>query len=456
MEMNAGSLLGGRFRLEKPVGRGAMGRVWQARDTRLDDELVALKILNQELAGSANAVADLKREVLLARKLRHPNILAVYTFWEAEEARFVTMEYVQGRNLAEALRERTSPFSLAEVLPWLGRMCEALDYAHCVGVFHRDIKPANILLGQDGQVHLADFGIARTAEELRAQITGHVTTGTLLFMSPEQLMGEPIDARSDLYSLASSFYELVSGTPPFHTGSIITQIQLKPPPAIPHLPSAVNAVFLKALAKKPDDRHPSCGAFWEEMMKAARAEGAIGTETDTHAPAPLSIRHASPDMTTIELPTPERMDPHRRLGQLLLDARVVGSVELETALEEQKRTHERLGTVLARLGFAAEEAVARALEKQLRIHFIRLDETAFDRDAVRMIKRPLAEKARCVAIQRQGDLLVVAMADPLDLAAINVIEDECGLRVEPRIATESDVVAAIKRVYTNQGGAAGA
>jgi len=156
-------MLADRFRLIRQVGEGSIGVVWVAEDTHLDNERVACKILREELSSKREALAALKREVLLTRKLRHPNILAVYTFWEAEPSGFITMEYVDGQNLAEALADRGRPFTVKETLPWLRELSEALDYAHGRGVLHRDVKPANILLGKDGHVRLADFGIASMA-----------------------------------------------------------------------------------------------------------------------------------------------------------------------------------------------------------------------------------------------------------------------------------------------------
>ena len=156
--------------------------------------------------------------------------------------------------MAEVLADQASVFTPHEILPWVRQLSEALDYAHSQEVLHRDVKPGNVLLDGCGEVRLADFGIARLARDVRTRHTGEMSCGTLMYVSPEQLMGEYLDARSDEYSLAASVYELLSGAPPFYRGSIITQIQLKPAPAIPHLDPAVNAVLTRALSKDPDQR----------------------------------------------------------------------------------------------------------------------------------------------------------------------------------------------------------
>ena len=268
-ELSLGLLLAGRFLLVRRLGLGGLGHVWLAEDRQLDGELVACKVLKDEFTHDRRAVADLKREVLLTRRLRHPHILAVYTFWETDANRFITMEYVDGKNLADALFDRQTPFTLQETAPGIQRLGDALDYAHGEGVLHRDIKPGNILLDGKGKVRLADFGIARLAREVRTRLTGEISCGTLLYVSPEQLMGEPLDRRSDLYSLAATLYELLSGAPPFTSGSIVTQIQMKPPAPVPHLSDAVNRVLLQGLAKDPDRRQDTCGHFCRELLEAA-------------------------------------------------------------------------------------------------------------------------------------------------------------------------------------------
>jgi len=442
-DLQPGQMLVGRFRLVRAIGRGAMGTVWLAHDTCLDDEPVACKVLSGPLAHDRRAIAYLKREVLLTRRLRHPHIVGVYTFWESDGLYFITMEYIDGRNLSEALAERDYPFTLAEMLPWVVQLCEALDYAHEQGILHRDIKPANFLLDDDGTAKLADFGIARTLHDLQYRTSGGVTCGTIMFMSPEQLMGERVDRRSDLYSMAASVYELLAGTPPFFSGSIVAQIQSKPAPVIEHLPSAVNDVLLRALSKIPGERHPTCSDFVSDFASAIERSGMEIAK----ATFPVPRRPVAAHDTTVRLQGGEAELFPDRLGALLLDAGSITPEQLAHALEEQKQTGERLGEILRRLGHVDETTMALALERQLRVPFVALEKEHFDPQVIGGVDRELALSYRCVPVRRIGDRLLVVMADPLDFDALNTFETRFGLPVTPRIGTESDILQTIDRLW---------
>lgn len=259
----------GQFRLTRKLGSGGMGDVWLARDEKLDDE-VALKVLKSNLVGEKRAVEDLKQEVRLTRRLRHPNIVAVHAYHEEGMVHFVSMEYVEGQSLSEAMVSKGKPFTLAEILPWVSQLAQALNYAHQERVLHRDIKPGNILLDRQGNIKLADFGIARIAKDTETRVTGSMSSGTLVYMSPEQLMGNKLDVRADVYSLAATVYDLLTGHPPFYTGEIKDQIKEKPAPRIDGVNNAVNAVLLRSLAKKPEDRADSAIQFFQELSDAQK------------------------------------------------------------------------------------------------------------------------------------------------------------------------------------------
>lgn len=442
-DLQPGQMLVGRFRLVRAIGRGAMGTVWLAHDTCLDDEPVACKVLSGPLAHDRRAIAYLKREVLLTRRLRHPHIVGVYTFWESDGIYFITMEFVDGRNLSEALTERDYPFTLAETLPWVIQLCEALDYAHEQGILHRDIKPANFLLDGDGTAKLADFGIARTLHDLQYRTSGGVTCGTVMFMSPEQLMGERVDRRSDLYSMAASVYELLAGSPPFFSGSIVAQIQSKPVPEIEHLPDAVNDVLLRALSKIPSERQPTCGEFAADLASAVDRAGAEAAQATFVGPRRAVAMHD----TTVKLLAGEAELFPDRLGALLLDAGSISPEQLAHALDEQKQTGERIGEVLRRLGHIDEIAMALALERQLRIPFVALEKEHFDPQVTGVVDRGFALASRCIPVRRIGDRILVVMADPLDFDTLNTFEMHFGVPVTPRIATESDILQTISRLW---------
>ncbi len=446
----SGVCLAERYELVRLLGRGGLGNVWLARDTQLDGTEVACKVLRDSLFDHPQALSDMKREVLLARRLRHPHILAVYTFWGGGHERFITMEYVEGCNLSEALAERDAPFPMAQVLTWARQLCDALDYAHGQGVLHRDVKPANILLGLDGAVRLADFGIARTAHEVQARSAGQMTSGTVMFMSPEQLACGAVDQRSDLYSLASSIYVLLSGRPPFHKGAIVTQVQLKPAPPVAFLSDSVNDVLLKALAKDPRDRQPSCGAFYAELAagaERAEAPGASQAEGEPgHVPLPLGWL-SDPEGETVLLPPMHREDHGVRLGDLLIRAGLITPAQRDEALRESQATGEKLGRRLVSLGHVSQYEIARTVADQLQIPLAPVHEVDAESPLLELIPLELAHRRRCIPVARVAGGIRVAMADPLDFEAINEIEHECGGRIELAIAPESDVDRAIMRTY---------
>ena len=449
-DFEPGYLLGGRFHLVRNLGRGAVGNVWLAADIQLHDEPIACKILHNVFADDRSAISDLKREVLLTRRLRHPNIVAVHSFWDMDGYRFITMEYVGGNNVATLLSERDTPYTVPEVLPWIEQLCGALDHAHKRSVLHRDVKPANILMAADGEVRLADFGIARTVREAGARMAGHLTSGTLLFMSPEQLVGEPLDHRSDLYSLAATIYEWLNGAPPFCKGAIAMQIQKKLPSPIPYCHEGVNRVLLKALSKKREDRQESCGEFYRELLEVERAiEGARQPVEFPAEASPKRKGEVDHDGETAALMLPPDAGDTKQLGVLLVEAGVITRPQLDSALTHHAATRELFGATLMRLGYAEEDDIVNALEQQLRMQSISLGDENIDLEIAHALPRELAEAHKCLAVKKEAGRVLLAMANPLDFTAINEIEKAMGSPIEPRVALESSLTYAIARVYGN-------
>ena len=437
---SVGQCLAGRFALVKSLGQGAMGTVWVARDKHMDGEPVALKVLNQACSDDRQAITDLKREVLLARRLRHPCILAVYTFWDADGARFITMEYLAGKNLARILEER-GPIPLADLMPWIGQLCGALDYAHREGVLHRDIKPSNVVVDEGGRVYLVDFGIARTARESSRIHIGQRTSGTVMFMSPEQLRGDPLDQRSDLYSLASTFYELVSGRAPLAGCDSLADIQLNEPQGIEGLKSSINSVLLKALAKEPADRYSTCGEFLLHL------EAAVG-RVDASAPIvarPAAAANGSEETVRIEMP--DARNRSLRLGQILVEKGIMTEEQVVAAMGRQADTLAKLGGVLIEMELCTEADLAQALTVQLDVPLVDLDNTTIDEGAIALISADCVRQYRCLPLRRDGDRLELGMVDPLDLVALNAVEARTGLHVEPRLVLESQIQGALSRLY---------
>ena len=229
----AGTVVFKRYRLLHVLGRGGMGVVWLAEDTKLG-RTVALKFLPDIIGTDPTAVAELKDETKRGLELAHPNIVRIYDFVDDEEAAAISMEFVNGKSLAEIrLTKPHKVFSVADLTPWVRQMCDALDYAHSHGqIVHRDIKPANIMITTESKVKITDFGIARSMAETmtRVSLANGTTSGTMLYMSPQQAMGERPNPTDDIYSLGAMLFELLTGKPPFYRGDVVAQVTAKKAP----------------------------------------------------------------------------------------------------------------------------------------------------------------------------------------------------------------------------------
>ena len=286
-----------RYEIIEELGRGGMGIVYKAYDRELEMN-VAIKVLPDELTNSKRAITDLKREAKLAMQLRHPNIAALYHFAHSGETKFLVMELLEGQSLEDRLQEK-EVLDLEEVQIIAKQLASALDYAHGEKVVHRDIKPDNIFLhikNDDEEVRIMDFGIARQIKDSMTRLTRQDSSGTLLYMPPEQLQGKRTDGRADIYALGATLYECLAGTPPFYQGGIEYQIVNNAPQPIDEMPEEVNAALLKALAKLPDERFATATDFAKALAGievAASAEGAAEEEEDVYAdlqPIPASVK----------------------------------------------------------------------------------------------------------------------------------------------------------------------
>ena len=185
-----GAILAGRYHVIRQLGQGGMGSVWLAEDRQLDNRKVAIKMLPSIVVTDKRAYQQLKSEALVSLKLIHPNIVTLRAFEENNGAPFLVMDYIEGRTLSDYLAEK-GKLSEAETIKLLKPIAAALDYAHGEKVIHRDVKPSNIIIRNDGHPFILDFGIAREIQESMTRVTGRTISGTLLYMSPEQLRGAP-------------------------------------------------------------------------------------------------------------------------------------------------------------------------------------------------------------------------------------------------------------------------
>ncbi len=271
MRLAAGTRLG-PYEVLGTLGSGGMSEVYRARDSRLQRE-VAIKVVGESLAGDAGFLSRLEQEARLAGSLNHPNIVAVHDIGVHEGAPYVVTELLQGETLRERLAR--GPVPLGQALEWAGQVAHALAAAHGLGIVHRDLKPENVFITRTGQVKLLDFGIAKATPKVTdsrglldptvspagsATRTGAVL-GTPGYMSPEQVRGEPVDARSDIFSLGIILHELLSGQRVFRAGSIVESgysiLHDEPAPLPPSVPPGVAQVVQRCLAKDPEQRFQS-------------------------------------------------------------------------------------------------------------------------------------------------------------------------------------------------------
>ena len=293
---STGTMLANRYRVVRQLGSGGMGSVWLVEDVKLDNKPFAVKMLPAILVSNRRAYEQVKREALIALKLVHPNIVQFRALEEAVEGGnpFIVMDYIDGRTLDEYLAEK-GKLTEDETLRVLRPVANALDYAHGEGVVHRDVKPGNVMIRRDGRPFVLDFGIAREIQETMTRVTGKLSSGTLMYMSPEQLHGAVPKPAQDVYSFAAMAYECLTGAPPFSRGQIEYQIDHDTPaPLI--LPTGGSSVrgsgtlaasVMAGLAKKPEDRPATCAAVLagtDFTQRRREAESQSGRARSPSAP----------------------------------------------------------------------------------------------------------------------------------------------------------------------------
>ena len=276
VESPTGSVVGG-FRVGELLGRGAMGSVYLAEDA--DGERAALKLLSPELAHDERFRQRFLRESRLAGTLDHPHVVKTLASGEDDGVLYLAMAYVDGVDLRELLRRegRLAPEQAVRIARQVG---DALDAAHAAGLVHRDVKPGNILVADDGgRAYVCDFGLARHVSSVGSLTSDRGFVGTVDYVAPEQIRGELVDGRADVYSLGCVLFECLAGEKPFVRESELAVVfaQLNEPPprvsdARPELPAALDRVIATALAKSPDDRYLTAGGLGRAAWAALRGE----------------------------------------------------------------------------------------------------------------------------------------------------------------------------------------
>jgi serine/threonine-protein kinase len=321
-----------RYRVARHIASGGMASVWEVEDLVLG-RIVAVKVLGAQFAFDPRARARFQREARTAAQVSvHPHVVTIYDIGEHGDDAFIVMEHFSGGTVADRLRDSRrsgAPIDRETALRWLRDAASGLDVAHAAGIVHRDVKPANLLLDARGRVAVADFGIARLADDTHMTQTGQVL-GTAAYLSPEQATGQPATPASDRYALAVVAYELLSGRRPFDGGPPAAQLlqhaEERPPRASearPELPSAVDPVLIRGLAKNPAARPSTATEFVGELERALRDQ-TPSTSTRRLTPVAPEAPVASPPVQVARGEPPSAGRPARLVAPSAPSATAVG------------------------------------------------------------------------------------------------------------------------------------
>ncbi len=311
-----GKRLGDQYEILDEIGRGGMATVYRARQISIN-RTVAIKVLPPHFLHDPGFFERFEREVDVIAHLEHPHILPIYDYGKDHNVPYIVMRYLGGGSMAQMIRRGVPKLEDLDK-PFI-QVSQALDHAHRQGIIHRDLKPGNIMLDENGNAYLSDFGIARV---LGSNLTGSQIIGTPAYMSPEQANGFPLDARSDIYSLGIVLFEMITGQEPYQAETpmamLLKHINEPMPPLTNYrddIPNAVEAVIAKATMKDPNQRYPSASDmaqdFTEAIHKTTLSQRTIGRFEDSPTIAPDAMLHATPPpQTPAARATPQASIPH--------------------------------------------------------------------------------------------------------------------------------------------------
>ena len=302
-ELTTGSTFAGRYQIIEELGKGGMGKVYKAQDTEINEK-VAIKLLKPEVAADEKTIERFRNELKFARKIRHKNVCQMFDLGEEKGTRYITMEFVDGEDLKRLIR-KIGQMPIGRTVSIAMQVCDGLAEAHRLGVIHRDLKPQNIMVDEEGNARIMDFGIARSIKAKGITDAG-MMIGTPDYMSPEQVEGKDVDPRSDIYSLGVILYEMVTGKVPFEGDTPFT-VGVKHKSEMPRNPRELNSqipaefslVIMRCLEKDRKERYQSAGELRSELMKIA--EGIPSTEREVPKRKPLTSREIKVQFTVKKL-----------------------------------------------------------------------------------------------------------------------------------------------------------
>jgi serine/threonine protein kinase len=352
--LTRGSVIAERYEVVSPLGKGGMGMVYKAHD-RMLDETVAIKVLRSEFANAGDMATRFRHEIKLARRVSHRNVCRIHEYGEDRGVRYISMEFVEGKDIKQLARERGGCLPEQEAFDIAIQAAEGLQAIHEVGIVHRDLKTTNIMRDNRGVVRLMDFGIAKIEDEA-AQAAALTTTGQIMgtpeYMSPEQCFGERLDPRSDVYGLGIVLYEMLTGSVPFRgetpVATLFKHIQDPVPlegPSAARIGPTAAPVLRKALAKNRADRFPAASAMAEALRRALQE--AVSGISDSGPTGRLPALEMRPDSSGAGGAPLERRRYTRLDIFVNFVLRRVGT--LGTVLQEERTIAENVGRGGARV-----------------------------------------------------------------------------------------------------------
>ncbi len=438
----------GKYHLVERLGQGGMADVYKAYQPSLA-RYVALKIIHSHLAGNEEFIERFEREAIAVASLHHPHIVQVSDFAREDDLYYMVMEFVDGPTLEAELRaskDRQGLLPLAETVTIFQALASAIDYAHSRKIIHRDLKPGNIMFTPDRRVVLTDFGIARVMS-VPSYTTKNAVLGTPAYMSPEQAQGEPVDGRSDIYSLGVILYELVTGRVPFEGDNpiaiflkLISESWPLPTTVNPNLPRSVEQVILKAMKKNPGDRYQTAGEMVQALQRALQMGDDPRALAHQVEGSKLPVEGSTPEIE-VKLPSADQVVKRLfdKLGQMTSDLANSNTVQVA----QGGRNFQQIGTmrggqVSMRVGSSpqsSEPALPR-LESHLALVRQKLSEL---RAQVEAQAPPRKKKA---ALERVDELSDALTATPPDLDTVAYVQGWFGKNTPAALAEAvTDVIA---------------